>query len=247
MTLSLLRIGQIFVIHRVFTSFFLFILSTSCFGQTWYEQLEASLKQTLASQIEAMAAQMALPEYDYSIDLSYLNSRLNFHACRTPLIIDAPQPLDLGRSHIKVACQDDKPWAINVPTDINLFTQVVVLNQPMAKDQIINEGHLDLQRQNLAELRNGYYLKKEQVIGKQSKRALAGQTILNSYLILPALMIYKGDKVMIIANKGPMSVKMFGEALNDGREGRQIRVRNSRSERIVRGRVIAPGQVLVQF
>jgi flagella basal body P-ring formation protein FlgA len=123
----------------------------------------------------------------------------------------------------------------------------VVLNQPISKDQIITEAQLDLQRQNLAGLRNGYYLKTDQVIGKQSKRALAGQTILNSYLILPALMIYKGDKVMIIASKGAMSVKMPGEALNDGREGRQIRVKNNRSKRIIRAKVVGPGEVLVQF
>lgn len=223
------------------------MLATFSHSQTWYEQLEHSLKQVLKEQISTMAADMGLKDYDYNIHLSYLNSRLNFEACQIPLNIEAPQPLELGRSHIKVACQDTKPWALNVPTDVNLFTDVVMLNQPLAKDQLISEGHLDMQRQNLAELRNGYYLKKDQVIGKQSKRALAGQTVLNSYLILPALMIYKGDKVMIIASKGPMSVKMPGEALNDGREGRQIRVRNNRSERIVRGKVVAPGQVLVQF
>ena len=235
------------MIHRVFISLIALSLASISHSQTWYEQLETSLKQVLAEQVVAMAQNMALAEYDYAIDLSYLNSRLNFKPCRVPLNIDTPQPLELGRSHIKVACQDTKPWALNVPTDIHLFTDVVVLNQPLAKDQIINEAHLDLQRQNLAELRNGYYLKKDQVIGKQSKRALAGQTILNSYLILPALMIHKGDKVMIIASKGPMSVKMPGEALNDGREGRQIRVKNSRSERIIRAKVVAPGQVLVQF
>lgn len=235
------------MIHRVFISFFLLALSAFGHGQSWYEQLQASLKQNLSGQIIAMAEKMGLDDYEYQIDLNYLDDRLNLDPCQIPLTIEAPQPLELGRSHIKVACQDTSPWALNAPTNINLFTNVVVLNQPLAKDQIINEAHLDLQRQNLADQRNGYYLKKEQVIGKQSKRALAGQTILNSYLILPALMIYKGDKVMIIARKGAMSVKMPGEALNDGREGRQIRVKNSRSERVVRGKVVAPGQVLVQF
>ncbi|GAA6134896.1 flagellar basal body P-ring formation chaperone FlgA [Oceaniserpentilla sp. 4NH20-0058] len=235
------------MIYRVFISIFILGLSALGHSQTWYEQLEHSLKQTLAMQIEAMAGNMELEVYDYGIDLSYLNSRLNFQPCQIPLNIDAPQPLELGRSHIKVACKDTKPWALNVPTEVNLYTEVVVLNQPLIKNQIIEDGHIDLQRQNLAELRNGYYLKKAQVIGKQSKRALSGQTVLNSYLILPALMIHKGDKVMITANKGPMSVKMPGEALNDGREGRQIRVKNNRSERIIRGKVVGPGEVLVQF
>ena len=52
---------------------------------------------------------------------------------------------------------------------------------------------------------------------------------------------------MIIASKGSMSVKMPGEALSDGHEGRQIRVKNSRSERIIRATVVGPGEVLVHF
>ncbi|MGR6874912.1 flagellar basal body P-ring formation chaperone FlgA [Pseudomonas sp. HK3] len=235
------------MIHRVFILLVLLCLPLSGISSPWYEQLETSLKQALASQLDNMALKMGLSDYRYTIDLNYLDSRLNLTPCLIPLNIDAPQPLELGRSHIKVACQDTSPWALNVPTDVNLFTQVVVLNQPVSKDQVITEAQINLQRQNLAELRNGYYLKKDQVIGKQSKRALAGQTVLNSHLINPALMIHKGDKVMIIASKGSMSVKMPGEALSDGREGRQIRVRNSRSERIIRARVVGPGEVLVQF
>lgn len=235
------------MIYRVFIFLSLISLPPSSVAQAWYAQLETSLKQTLAGQVVSMAQKMGLKDYSYDIDLNYLDSRLNLNPCKIPLNIEAPQPLELGRSHIKVSCKDTSPWALNVPTDVNLFAHVVVLNQPVAKDQIISEAQLNLQRQNLAELRNGYYLKKEQVIGKQSKRALAGNTVINSHLILPALMVYRGDKVMIIASKGSMSVKMPGEALNDGREGRQIRVKNSRSKRIVHAQVIGPGEVLVQF
>lgn len=235
------------LIYRVFILLILLCLSRTGFANAWYEQLEISLKQSLSSQIVNMARKMGLDDYRYSIDLNFLDSRLNLEPCQVPLNIETPQPLELGRSHIKVACKDTSPWALNVPTDIHLFADVVVLNQPVSKDQVITESQLNLQRQDLADLRNGYYLKMEQVIGKQSKRALAGQTVLNSYLILPALMIHKGDKVMIIASKGAMSVKMPGEALSDGRQGRQIRVKNSRSERIIRATVVGPGEVLVQF
>jgi len=84
-------------------------------------------------------------------------------------------------------------------------------------------------------------------MGKQSKKALAGNTVINSHHILPPLLVRKGDHVMIEARKGAMSVKMPGEALNDGREGRQIRVKNSRSQRIIKARVVAAGIVRVLF
>lgn len=234
--------------HRLFTTIFALILSQGAFAQApWLKQVTDTLQKELVSQIDSMAHEMNLDHYDSSIQISYLDHRLNFQPCKHPLQIDPPSPLALGRAHIKVQCKDKKPWALNVPVSLNLETMVVTTNQPIPRGITLKGHHLDYKSRNLAELRNGYFLKKELVIGKQSKRALSGQTILTEHLILPALMVRKGDRVMIMAEKGSMNVKMPGEALNNGREGRQIRVKNVRSQRIVKGKVVAPGLVLVNF
>lgn len=44
-----------------------------------------------------------------------------------------------------------------------------------------------------------------------------------------------------------INVKMPGEALSDGAPGQQIRVRNLRSQRIIKARVIEPGTVEVNM
>ncbi len=234
--------------HRVFVVLLLFAFKPGAFAiQAWQQQVEQSIQQRLGEQIESMAQKMGLDDYHYQIEQHYLDSRLNLPSCQDNLHISPPMPLKLGRNHIKVACKSGVEWAINVPVEVKLFTLVVVLNQPISKGLTLQAQHLDYVSQNLAAIRNGYYLKKEQVIGKQSKRALAGQTVMNSHVILPALMVRKGDHVMIVASKGVMSVKMPGEALSDGREGRQIRVKNTRSQRIIKARVVAQGQVEVHF
>ena len=234
--------------HRLFTTIFALILSHGAFAQApWLKQITQALQNELGSQIDTMAHEMDLAHYEASVDVSYIDHRLNFQPCKTPIKITTPSPLSLGRAHIKVQCKDTKPWALNVPVTLNLVTDVVVTNQPIPRGITIKPHHLDYKSRNLADLRNGYFLKTDLVIGKQSKRALSGQTILSEHLILPALMVRKGDRVLIMAEKGTMNVKMPGEALNDGREGRQIRVKNVRSQRIVRGKVVAPGLVLVNF
>ncbi|MEY8205035.1 MAG: flagellar basal body P-ring formation chaperone FlgA [Bermanella sp.] len=234
--------------HRVFVVLLLSAFTpTTWAADDWFQQLNDALQHTLGQQVVAMAQQMSLPDYRYEVDLHYLDSRLNLPLCQPSLVITPPTPLKLGRNHIKVSCPHGRPWALNVPVDIKLFAAVVVLNQPIGRGQLLKAAHLDYQPHNLASLRNGYYLKKELVIGKQSKRSLAGRTVINGHLILPALMVHKGDQVMIEASKGAMSVKMPGEALSDGREGRQIRVKNSRSARIIKAVVIAPGMVRVLF
>ena len=128
------------MLDRVFILLILLCLPLSGLSSPWYEQLESSLKQALSTQLIHMAQKMGITDYRYSIDLNYLDSRLNLTPCQIPLNIESPQPFELGRSHIKVACQDTTPWALNVPTDVNLFTHGVVLNQPIAKDQIITEA-----------------------------------------------------------------------------------------------------------
>ncbi len=234
--------------YRVFVTLLLIAFVPQALADGgWLKQLNGAVQDTLGAQVIEMAQKMSLADYRYQIDLHYLDTRLNLPKCQPSLRITPPTPLKLGRNHIKVNCSAPTPWAINVPVDIKLFASVVVLNQPVNKGLTLKAEHLDYQQQNLAVLRNGYYLKKERVIGKQSKRSLAGRTVLNSHVILPALMVHKGDQVMIEASKGAMSVKMPGEALSDGREGRQIRVKNTRSSRIIKAMVVAPGMVKVLF
>ena len=71
--------------------------------------------------------------------------------------------------------------------------------------------------------------------------------MLTSHLVKAGMMIFKGDTVMITAKKAGMEVNMPGEALSDGRKGKQIRVRNIKSERIITGKVVGPGLVEVNF
>lgn len=247
-----MRIGQFLMKHRVFILLSLFCCSclsaTSANGKKpWLEHVQNAIETTMSTHLEQLVSHIPSESMEPSIHIAYIDPRLNLSICTQGLIITPPKNLKLGRSHIKVSCQGQKPWAINVPVDLNVTTEVVVLNQPVPKGTKLTRSHLGYKRYNLASLHSGYFLTKKNVIGKQSKRSLPAQSILNNHLILPALLIYKGDRVMIMANKIGMSVKMSGEALNNGREGRQIRVRNSRSKRIIKGKVVASGLVEVNF
>lgn len=234
--------------HRVFIIFCLFTFSGSVFSeQTWLVQINTALKESLGASLVQMAKSMNLAEYEYQIEMNYIDPRLNLAVCNRPITVEQPNPLELGRSHIKVSCDGQVKWALNVPVDIALNAQVVVSKRPLERNVVLKADMLSYQLQNLAELNNGYYLNQEHLIGKQVKRAIAGHTVFNSHLVKAGLMILKGDTVMITAKKGAMQVNMPGEALSDGKKGRQIRVRNKKSERIITGKVVGPGLVEVNF
>lgn len=234
--------------HRFFIGILILVTGPLVFSaETGLDQAKRIIEKTISAQVTSMALEMGLNDYQFDIEFNQLNSQLNLDFCLEPLKLDLPDALVLGRSQMKVSCESDRAWALNVPFNINLYTDVVVLNQPVARDTQLKAHHLDYRKVNLAQQRSGYYLKKDLVSGKLAKRALSGETILNGHLILPALLVHKGDQVIIMAKKGAMSVKMTGEALNDGREGKQIRVKNIRSNRIIRAKVVDIGLVVVNF
>jgi flagella basal body P-ring formation protein FlgA len=236
------------VIHRVFIGILFFSLTLMSFAEeTGLDQVNLAVKKIFGEQVVSMAVGMGITDYEYEVQLNNLDSRLKLSLCTEELSIELPDFLTLGRSQVKVSCQANPAWALNVPIEIKLETNVVILNQPVSKGLAMQDHHLDFKRVNIGKLRNGYYLNTDQVIGKQSKRALSGQTVLNGHVLVPALMVHKGDKVIIMAKRGAMSVKMPGEAMNNGREGKQIRVKNIRSERIIRAKVVDFGLVIVNF
>ncbi|WP_262163245.1 flagellar basal body P-ring formation chaperone FlgA, partial [Escherichia coli] len=72
-------------------------------------------------------------------------------------------------------------------------------------------------------------------------RQLGSDQILLSTHLQIAEVIRRGDQVVISARGASVSVRMPGEALTDGAPGEQINVRNLRSQRVVRARVVGPG------
>jgi flagellar basal body P-ring formation protein FlgA len=53
--------------------------------------------------------------------------------------------------------------------------------------------------------------------------------------------------VVISARSGAINVRMPGEALSGGILGQQISVRNLTSQRVIKARVMGPGQVEVEM
>ena len=94
-------------------------------------------------------------------------------------------------------------------------------------------------------LNQGYLTALKQALGKKLTRPLQPDHVIAPTHVQIAEAIRKGDQVVISARSGGMSVRMPGEALSDGIIGKQISVRNQRSNRVVRARVVGPGQVEV--
>ena len=95
--------------------------------------------------------------------------------------------------------------------------------------------------------RNSYLQEKDQhlVIGKQAKRNINLRYPISLDAFKPALLIKRGDMVLITARRGLITIRQQGKALQDGELGKQINIRNSASDRVIRAVVVGPQQVRV--
>ncbi|MCQ4259062.1 flagellar basal body P-ring formation chaperone FlgA [Stutzerimonas stutzeri] len=182
----------------------------------------------------------------HEIEVNRLDPRLRLAACDQPLQAKLESPAQpVGRTTVRVSCTGTAPWSVFVPAQVHLYRDVIVARRPLARDTIIQQADVTLAERDVSLLNQGYLTAFDQVLGnKVSRPALPDQVLPPAY-ISAAEIIRKGDQVVITAKNSSINVRMPGEALSDGALGTQIRIKNQRSGRTIKARVIGPGQVEV--
>lgn len=187
-------------------------------------------------------------EARHEILVSRLDPRLRLAACPQPLSIRLESPSEpIGRVSLRVQCEVGKPWTIFVPGQVRLFRQIVVATRPLKRQTPLTAADLRLAERDIGSLHQGYLTEIAQALGNKTTRPLLAEQPLTPSSLELAETIRRGDQVLIRASGGALNVSMPGEALSDGALGQQIRVRNLSSQRVIKARVTAPGQVEVGF
>ncbi|MDX1300011.1 MAG: flagellar basal body P-ring formation chaperone FlgA [Pseudomonas sp.] len=182
----------------------------------------------------------------HEIEINRLDPRLRLPLCGQPLTTTLESPAEpIGRVTLRVRCDGDAPWTVFVPGQVRLYREVVIVSRPLKRNNLVTDMDILLAERDVGLLNQGYLTALQQAIGKKLTRPLQPDQVLAPSHVQIAEAIRKGDQVVISARSGGISVRMPGEALSDGTVGRQISVRNQRSNRVIRARVVGPGQVEV--
>ncbi len=124
---------------------------------------------------------------------------------------------------------------------------VVVIIKPLNNKDIITKEDIALKFKPLSRLPQDVITDKTEAIGKQTKMSLKPGTILRkSYIDFPIL-VKVNQEVEIIARGKYFVVKAKGKALQNGRKGDIIKVKNLSSRKIIWAKVISPEEVEVSF
>jgi flagellar basal body P-ring formation protein FlgA len=182
----------------------------------------------------------------HEVQINRLDPRLRLPLCDQELTVTLESPSQpIGRVTLRVRCEGASPWTVFVPGQVRLYREVVIVGRPLKRESVLSEADLSLVERDVGLLNQGYLTDLEQALGKKLTRTVLSDQVLSPAHLELAEVIRKGDQVVISARSGTIQVRMPGEALSNGTLGQQIQVRNLGSRRVVKARVVGPGQVEV--
>ncbi len=182
----------------------------------------------------------------YEIQVNQLDPRLRMPMCDKELTATLESPAQpIGRVTVRVRCDGASPWTVFVPAQVKLFRDVVVVARPLKRTGIIGFDDVVLRERDISLIGQGYLTSVDQAVGQRLTRPVVTDQVITLVHLEQAEVIRKGDQVVISASSGALNVKMPGEALSNGGMSEQIRVKNLNSNRVIKARVTAPGQVEV--
>jgi flagella basal body P-ring formation protein FlgA len=155
----------------------------------------------------------------------------------------------LGRRvfHLAVTL-DRKPWkTIQAIADISATVDAVVPTRFLKHEELIEAGDLKTVKVRVPQLNHPFVTNRDEVVGKSAARPLQPDTLLRAGFVKPALVIKKGDRVLIEVRRGGLSIQTYGITKSNGQVGQTIMVANVDSGRELRAKVVAPNLVQVEF
>lgn len=220
--------------------------SASCYTLLWLLALLTSSAWS-ASVVESSverAARDHLNRYAESIGWAQPQLKLklttgNLGGCAddSPIeTIDVRQP---SRMRFAVICNGEKRETVVRAT---IAADVVVLVQDLKAGTPIDASSLKLERRDVTAT-PGALANIDDVAGKTSRRALRAGQLVDRRWLNESVLVKRNAKVTIIARNAGVEVHVAAEALQAGKRGELISVKNSANGTVIRARVIGPDAV----
>ena len=121
---------------------------------------------------------------------------------------------------------------------IHLYDNIVVAARPLQPETPLTASDLRLEEREIGTKGKRFFTDVDEVLGKVIARPVTIGRALERSMVKSQVIMQPGTLVTIAACVNGVEVKMEGTALQPGREGEVIRVRNNSSRRIIRAKVI---------
>lgn len=200
--------------------------------------------------VEALAAEQNGPVTDglssdeVRITIQNPDSRLRLARCEhEPEASFGPGagPANVNTT-VEIRCNQPS-WRIYLGARVERTAKVAIVTRNLARNHVLSASDVRFESRSIGA--QAYVTNRDAVIGQSTRRALrAGQPLLAHQITSPTR-VRRGERVHIVSQNPRIQIQMVGEALEDGKIGDTVRVRNLSSSREITARVREDGRVEV--
>lgn len=229
--------------------FALMVIGTSAAAQTGVNgQSVSGYNQLAAAAEEAVAQEFAGSSGRIEIELPPQDQRLQLPACASTLETSVGRHNGQGgRLNVRIDCRDAAPWARNMAVHVKVYRDVLVVSRNLMRGDVLAASDISLQEVDISQLRGQLMEDAQLAVGMEARRNINTGTALSADMLDAPLLVRRGDAVVLTAERAGVSIRQQGTAMQDGESGRQISVRNTRSNRVVQAVVTGHGEARVVF
>jgi len=153
----------------------------------------------------------------------------------------------LGNISIGLRCNEKKSWKIYLRVHISIQQNIVYSKRFINRGTVISKDDLVVNKIEVSSVNTQFYQYPKNIIGKVAKRNISLGKRISASSIKPAIVVKRGQNVMIIAKISGLVIRTKGLALSDGVIGQIVKIKNSQSKRELQATVIAPNTVKVNM
>ena len=180
------------------------------------------------------------------VTASKLDPRLRLEACSQPLQAFAQNTTMLGeRVTVGVRCAAANTRTLYVPVAVEVEIPVLVLRRALARRARVAIIDVEPETRRMPGSAATFLQDVTSLQGHRLKRSLPAGTALTVDMLVPDVVVRRGQQVTLIAASGPVEIRAQGHALTEGGVDDRVRVQNMSSLKVVEGVVESDSVVRV--
>lgn len=133
------------------------------------------------------------------------------------------------------------------PVDLKIYENVYVATTTVQKDEEFSFKNIKTERKNVTACYKYVVKKEEKLNGKRAKKYFNKGDLIDSRYVETPLAVEKQNIVLINFKTGGLDLTLDGIALEDGKIGDYIKVKNEKYNKIYTGKVISPNKIIVNI
>ena len=219
------------------------IASTESTGTAFQQQVHSAAIHSLEEKAVKLLRQHQASRYQVSV--LNIPARTSLPLCSEALKAEFQSTMRAGHQRLRISCQKPARWSLFVKGNIHVFRPVLTSLRLLSAGDKINSSNLALEERDIGELRRGFFTSQNQLNNRQIARRVKAGSVLTPAMVEPEQLINRGDQVIVTVSQSNIEISMPGRALESGFLGKQIRVRNLSSGKIISGRITDKGIVSI--